>query len=85
MEKKQRQSLICLKQCKMNNVLELLELFAFYIEFKKVKFTTINFRARTNAKHFMQTQLVPFCEDTAKMFSLLLLKVTTKSNTDKYR
>ena len=69
----------------MNNVLELLELFAFYIEFKKVKFTTINFRGRTNAKHFMQTQLLSFCEDTAKMFSLLLLKITTKSNTDKYR
>ena len=69
----------------MNNVLELLELFAFYIEFKKVKFTTINFRGRTNAKHFMQAQFLPFCEDTAKMFSLLLLKITTKSNTDKYR
>ena len=53
-EKKQRESLICLKNCKMNNFLAFLELCAFYIKFK-VKFMTINFRGRTNGKTFMQT------------------------------
>ena len=45
----------------------ILELCAFYIEHKKVKFTAINFRGRNNVKYFMQTQV------------LQLLKITTKS------
>ena len=76
---KQRQSLICLKNCEMNNFLAILELCAFYIEYKKVKFTAINFRGRTNVKYFMQTQVLRFCKDTAKVSSLPLLKITTKS------
>ena len=63
----------------MNNVLEILELCAFYIEYKKVKFTAINFLGQTNLKYFMQTQLLRFCKDTAKVSSLPLLKITTKS------
>ena len=63
----------------MNTFLAILELCAFYIEYKKVKFTAINFRGRTNVKHFMQTQFLRFCKDTAKVSSLLLLKITTKS------
>ena len=56
------------------------ELYAFYIEFKKAKITAINLRGRTtNVKYFMQTQLLGFCEDTAKISSLSLLKITTKS------
>ena len=39
----------------MNNFLALLELCAFYIQFKKVKFKAINFRGQTNVKHFGQT------------------------------
>ena len=39
----------------MNNFLAILELFAFYIEPKKVKFKAINFRDETNVKYFMQT------------------------------
>ena len=76
---KQRQSLICLKNCKMNNFLALLELCVFYIQFKKVEFTAINFRGQTNVKHFRQTQLLRFSEDTAKVSSLPLLRITTKS------
>ena len=34
---KQTGSLICLKNCKMNNFLVILELYAFYIEYKKVQ------------------------------------------------
>ena len=63
----------------MNNFLAILELCAFYIEYKKVKFTAIKFRGRNNVKKFMQTQVLRFCEDTAKVSSLLLLKITTKS------
>ena len=63
----------------MNNFLALLELCAFYIQFKKVKFTAINFRGQTNVKHFRQTQLLRFSEDTAKVSSLPLLRITTKS------
>ena len=44
----------------MNNFLAILELCAFYIEYKKVKFTAINFRGRTNVKYFMQTQVCDF-------------------------
>ena len=56
------------------------ELYAFYIEFKKVKFTAINFRGRTtNVKYFIQTQLLGFCEDNVKISSLPFLKITTKS------
>ena len=67
---KQRQSLICLKNFELNNFLAILELFALYIEYKKVKFTSINFRDHTNVKYFMQTQLFRFCEDNAKVSSL---------------
>ena len=63
----------------MNNFLAIREFGAFYIEYKKVKFTAINFRGRTNVKYFMQTQLLRFCKDTTKVFSLPLLKITTKS------
>ena len=55
-EKKQRKAKFDLfKNCKMNNFLAILELFAFYIERKKVKFKAINFRDETNVKYFMQT------------------------------
>ena len=37
-----------------------------------------NFRGRTNVKHFMQTQFLRFCKDTA-VSSLPLLKLTSKS------
>ena len=47
-------------------------------EYKKVKLMAINFRCRTNIKYFMQTQVLPFCKDTAKVSSLPLLKITTK-------
>ena len=63
----------------MNNFLAILELCTFYIEYKKVKFTAISFRGRTNAKYFMQTQLLRFCKDTTKVSFLPLLKITTKS------
>ena len=39
----------------------------------------MNFRGRTNVKYFMETQLLRFFKDTAKVFSLPLLKITTKS------
>ena len=42
----------------MNNFLAILELCAFYIEYKKVKITAINFRGRNNVKYFMQTQVM---------------------------
>ena len=76
---KQRQSLICLKNCEMNNFLAMLEFCAFYIGYKNEKFTGVNFRRRTNVKYFMQTQLLRFCQDTAKVSPLPLLKTTTKS------
>ena len=65
---KQKQSLTFLKNCEMNNFLAILELCAFYIYYKKVKFTGINFRGETNVKYFMQAQLLRFCKDTAKVF-----------------
>ena len=76
---KQKQSLICLKNCEMNNFLAILELCAFYIEYKKVKFMAINFGGWANAKYFMQSHLLRFCKDTVKVSSLPLLKITTKS------
>ena len=45
----------------MNNFLAILELCAFYIEYKKVKFKAIGFRGRINVKYFMQTQILRFC------------------------
>ena len=39
----------------------------------------INFRGRTNVKYFTQTQLLRFYKDTAKVSSLPLLKIATKS------
>ena len=63
----------------MNNFLAILELCAFYIEYQIVKFTAINFCGRTSVKYFMQTQVLRFCKDTAKVSSLPLLKITTKS------
>ena len=77
---KQRQSLICLKNCEMNNLLVILEFCAFYIEYKNAKFTWINFRGQTNVRYFIQTQLLRFCKDTTKVSSLPLSKITTKSN-----
>ena len=62
----------------MSNFLAKLEFFAFYIEYKKVKFMAINFHSRTNVKYFMQIQLFQFCKDTTKVSSLPLLKITTK-------
>ena len=35
----------------MNNFLVILKLCAFYIKYKKVKFTPINFRGQTNIKY----------------------------------
>ena len=76
---KQRQRFICLKNCERNNFLAILELRVFYIEYKKIKFTAINFGGRTNVKYFLQTQLLRFCKDTAKVSSLPMLKITTTS------
>ena len=50
-----------------------------YIENKKVKFTAINFRGRTNVKYFLQTEVLRFCKDTAKVSFLSLFKINTKS------
>ena len=47
---KQRQSLIW-----NEHVSAILELCTFYIEYKKVKLTVINFRGRTNVNYFIQT------------------------------
>ena len=63
----------------MNNYLAILELCTFYIEYKNVKFTAIKFSGRANVKYFMQTQLLRFCKDIAKVSSLPLLEITTKS------
>ena len=63
----------------MNNLLATVELYALYIEYKKVKFTAINFCGQTNVKCFMQTQLLRFCKDTTKGSPLSLLNITTKS------
>ena len=63
----------------MSNFLAILEFGVFYIEYKNVKFTGINFRGRTNVKYLMETQILRFCKNTAKVSFLPLLKVTTKS------
>ena len=42
----------------MNNLLVILELNTFYIEYKNIKFKVINFSSHTNVKYFMQTQLL---------------------------
>ena len=49
------QSLICSKNCEMNNFLAILELCAFYIGYKKVKFMAINFRSQTDVKCLTQS------------------------------
>ena len=64
----------------MNIFLSILEICAFYIEYKKVKFAAINFCDPTNVKYFMQTQILRFCKDTAKVSSLLLLKITKSTH-----
>ena len=71
--------MIYLKNCEMNNFLAILELCASCIKYKKLKFTAINFHGGTIVKYFMQTQVLQFCKDTAKVSSLPLLKITTKS------
>ena len=63
----------------MNDFLAILDLCAFYIKCKKAKLTAINFCGLTNVKYFMQTQVLQFFKDTAKVSSLALLKITTKS------
>ena len=55
-----------------------MKLCAFYIEYKKVKFTPIDFCGLI-VKYFMHTQRLRFCIDTTKVASLSLLKITTKS------
>ena len=66
---KQRQGLICLclESCELNKFLAIPEFKAFDIEYKNTKFTRINFHCRTNVRCFMQTQLLRFCKDTAKV------------------
>ena len=67
------------KNCEINNFLAILEICAFYIKYKKVKFMATNFFHLTNIKYFMETQLLRFCKVTTKVSSLLLWKTTTKS------
>ena len=71
--------MICSKSCDIHNFLAILELCAFYAEYKNVKFTAINFLGQTNVRYFMQTQLWRIRKDTAIVSSLLMLKITTKS------
>ena len=59
--------------------LAILELCAFYMEYREVKFTATNVRSQIDAKYFMKTQLLRFYKDTAKGSSLPLIKITTKS------
>ena len=54
------------------------------MEYKKVKFTANRFGGSTNAKRFMQAQLLRFCKDAAKVSSVALLRITTKSATYQY-
>ena len=63
----------------MNNFFAILELCGFYIEYKKVKLKAINFCGRANVKYFMQTQVLRCSKDNAKVSSVPLLKITTKS------
>ena len=52
-EKKQTKgSLIRSRNCKMNNILAILELRTFYIDYKNVTFKAINFSDQTNVKSF---------------------------------
>ena len=71
--------LTCLKICKTNNFLAILELCAVHFEYKNVKLTAINFNGQTNAKYFMQAKLLRSCKDNAKVSSLPLLEITAKS------
>ena len=64
----------------MNNVFAILELCAFYMEYKNAKLTEISFRGRNNVKYFMQTQLLRFCKDIAKVSSLLLKTLTSSTH-----
>ena len=59
---------------KCTNFLAILELYAFYIEYNKLKFTEINFGGQTSVIYFTQVQRLQFCKDTAKVPSLPLLK-----------
>ena len=63
----------------MNSFFAILELCAFYIVYNNAKLTEISFRGRNNVKYFMQTQLLRFCKDTAKVSSIFLIKTATKS------
>ena len=45
----------------MTNSLAMLELCAFYIEYKKEEIMTIDFRGRTIVKYFIKTHLLRFC------------------------
>ena len=73
---KQRQSLMCSRNCKVNNFKQ----YWSYVYFTS-SITATNFSGRTSIKYFfMQTQLLRFCKDTAKDCSLPLLEITTKSN-----
>ena len=74
---KQRKSFIGLKNCEMTNFLVILELCAFYIEYIKVKFTAIHFAFEPMSKS--QISNTGFAIFLAKVSSLPLLKITTKS------
>ena len=58
----------------MNNFLAIMELCAIYIEYKKLKFTAINFRGRSNIKYFMQTQVLQLLKRTTKSTHFLPAK-----------
>ena len=51
-----------------------MELCAIYIEYKKLKFTAINFRGRSNVKYFMQTQVLRLLKGTTKSTHFLPAK-----------
>ena len=70
--------MICSENYEMNDFLTILELCTFYIDYKNVKFKAINFSGRPSVKYFMQTKLLQFYKDTAKISSLSLLKITVK-------
>ena len=62
----------------MNNLLAILEFCAFYVEYKNVKFTGINFRGRTIV--LKQTQLLRFSKNSAKVSSQPLLRITKSTH-----
>ena len=64
----------------MNNIFAILELCAFYMEYKNAKLTEISFGGRNNVKYFLQTQLLRFSKDTAKVSSLLLKTFTNSTH-----